>query len=210
MFRALLCSSSGGSIVYVQHLVPSLSVSGLTLNWLREISVEGNPYRKKNIEGGPSSPDIHKQGATVTSSIFTKTFWLCTETTRHRTVNLKVMLTVYLSTQTDGNCHRAGFHTTRGFSLTFSDGFMKWILWKCDRCLFDVFFLFVFGATAPQRARASSFTRFLDHIRRTTVGRTPLDEWSARRRDLYLTTHNTHNSQTSMPPVGFEHTISEL
>ena len=27
MFRALLCSSSGGSIVYVQHLVPSLSVS---------------------------------------------------------------------------------------------------------------------------------------------------------------------------------------
>ena len=30
---------------------------------------------------------------------------------------------------------------------------------------------------------------------RTTriVVRTPLDEWSARRRDLYLTTHNTHN-----------------
>ena len=36
MFRALLCSSSGGSIVYVQHLVPSLSVSGRTLQWLRE------------------------------------------------------------------------------------------------------------------------------------------------------------------------------
>jgi len=34
--------------------------------------------------------------------------------------------------------------------------------------------------------RASSFTRFLDHTqRRTTVGRTPLYEWSARRRDLY-------------------------
>ena len=30
MFRALLCSSSGGSIVYVQHLVLSLSVSGCT------------------------------------------------------------------------------------------------------------------------------------------------------------------------------------
>ena len=43
---------------------------------------------------------------------------------------------------------------------------------------------------------------------RTTVGRTPVDEWSARRRDLYLTTHNTHNSQTSMPPVGFETAIS--
>ena len=49
--------------------------------------------------------------------------------------------------------------------------------------------------------------RFLDHTqRRTTVSRTPLDEWSAHRRDLYLTTHSTHNRQTSMPPVGFEPT----
>jgi hypothetical protein len=54
----------------------------------------------------------------------------------------------------------------------------------------------------------SSFFRFLDHTqRRTTVGRTPLDEWSARRRDLYLTTHNTHNRQMSMYQVGFEPTI---
>ena len=37
-------------------------------------------------------------------------------------------------------------------------------------------------------------SRFLDHIqRRTTVSRAPLDDWLARRRDLYLTTHNTHN-----------------
>ena len=71
--------------------------------------------------------------------------------------------------------------------------------------------LFVCGATAPQWAMASSFTRFLDHTqRRTTVGRTPLDEWSARHRDLYLTTHNTHNRQISMPPVGFEPTISAV
>ena len=50
---------------------------------------------------------------------------------------------------------------------------------------------------------------FLDHTqRRSTVGRTPLDEWSARRRDVYLTTHNTHNRQISMPPVGFERKIS--
>jgi len=62
---------------------------------------------------------------------------------------------------------------------------------------------------SPQWARTSSFTRFLDHTqRRDTVGRTPLDEWSARRRDLYLTTHNTHNRQTSMPRVGFQPTIS--
>jgi len=50
---------------------------------------------------------------------------------------------------------------------------------------------------------------FLDHTqRRTTVGRTPLEERSARRRDLYLTTYDTHNRQISMPPVGFEPTIS--
>jgi hypothetical protein len=66
------------------------------------------------------------------------------------------------------------------------------------------------GAIAPLWALASSFTRFifLDHTRHTTLGRTPLDEWSARRRDLYLTTHITHNRQTSMLPVGFEPTIS--
>ena len=60
------------------------------------------------------------------------------------------------------------------------------ILWSLFACLF--------GRTAPQCAMASSFTRFLDHTqRRNTVGRTSLDERSARRRDLYLTTHNTHS-----------------
>jgi len=40
---------------------------------------------------------------------------------------------------------------------------------------------------------------FLDHTqRRTTVGRTTLDEWSARRRDLYLKTRDTHNRQIFM------------
>jgi len=34
-------------------------------------------------------------------------------------------------------------------------------------------------------------------LRHTALGRTPLDERSARRRDLYLTTHNTH--KTNIP-----------
>jgi hypothetical protein len=56
-----------------------------------------------------------------------------------------------------------------------------------------------FYATAPQWAKASSFTRFLDqNQRRTIVGRSPLDELSARRRDLYLT-YNIHYRQISMP-----------
>ena len=63
--------------------------------------------------------------------------------------------------------------------------------------------------TALWRALASSLAMFHDHIqRRATVGRTPLNEWSVRRRDLYLTTHNTHNTQTSKPWVGFEPTIA--
>jgi len=47
---------------------------------------------------------------------------------------------------------------------------------------------------------------FRDHTQthQTIFGRTPLYEWSARHIYLYLTTHNTHKRQTSMPPVGFE------
>jgi len=36
-------------------------------------------------------------------------------------------------------------------------------------------------------------------LRHYTLGRTPLDEWSVHRRDLYLTTHNTHRRQTTWP-----------
>jgi len=75
----------------------------------------------------------------------------------------------------------------------FASLLLTFFLWRCD----------------PTRVMVSSLLRFLDHTQwRTTVGRTPLDEWSARRRDLYLTTHDIHNRQTSMPLVGFEPTIS--
>jgi hypothetical protein len=54
---------------------------------------------------------------------------------------------------------------------------------------------------SPAQAMASSFMRFRDHTkRRATVSRIPLDEWSAHRRDIYLTTHNTHNKHP--PPRG--------
>jgi hypothetical protein len=64
-------------------------------------------------------------------------------------------------------------------------------------------------SNSPTRARAPSCSRFLDHTQlHNTVGRTPLDEGSARRRDLGLTTHTTHKTQTSVPPAGFEPAIS--
>jgi hypothetical protein len=40
-----------------------------------------------------------------------------------------------------------------------------------------------------------------------TLFRTPLDEGSARRRVLYLTTHNTHKTKTCVLPAGFEPAI---
>ena len=52
---------------------------------------------------------------------------------------------------------------------------------------------------------ASSFSRLHDLLRRKyTFGRTPLDEWSARRTDHYPTTHNTHKGQTPMYPGGIQ------
>jgi hypothetical protein len=41
------------------------------------------------------------------------------------------------------------------------------------------------------------FLHVITHCHTTTDGRTPLDEGSARCRDLYLTTHNTDNRKTS-------------
>jgi hypothetical protein len=65
--------------------------------------------------------------------------------------------------------------------------------------------LFFLWRYVPTLATASSFFRFLYHTqRRTTVGRTPLDGWSVRRRDL--TTLDVHNIKTPMPPEGFEPT----
>jgi hypothetical protein len=59
-------------------------------------------------------------------------------------------------------------------------------------------------ATAPSGPRPPHYRGFKITLRHTTLGRTPLDEWSVRRRDLYLTTLHTHNRQTSMTPAGFE------
>ena len=47
-------------------------------------------------------------------------------------------------------------------------------------------------ATAPSESGPPHYRGFTITLGHTTLGRTPLGEWSARRRDLYLTTHNTH------------------
>ena len=72
-------------------------------------------------------------------------------------------------------------------------------------CVFTVRYenmLFCFnGSTAPVVPGSPHYRNFAITLRHTTVGRSPLDEWSAPRTDLYLTTHNTHKTQTFMPPA---------
>jgi hypothetical protein len=62
------------------------------------------------------------------------------------------------------------------------------------------------GSTAPTGSGLGRliFRGFTIILRHTTLGRTPLHEWSTRRRDLYLTKHNTHKRQTSMTLAEFE------
>lgn len=53
----------------------------------------------------------------------------------------------------------------------------------------------------------SPIMRLRDHTHWKHISRTPLDELSASRGDLYLTTHDTHNSQISTPMAEFEGAI---
>jgi hypothetical protein len=73
-----------------------------------------------------------------------------------------------------------------------------------SRNLFTQFFLW---AAAPREPGPPYFRDFTHTHTHTPLGRTPLDKWSVEAKDLYLTTHNTHNRQTSMPPARFESTI---
>jgi hypothetical protein len=65
-------------------------------------------------------------------------------------------------------------------------------------CVPSVFFLWRCGPTC---AMGSSSLRFLDHTQwRNTVGKTPPDEWPACRRNLYLTTQ--HSQETNIKAHG--------
>jgi hypothetical protein len=65
-----------------------------------------------------------------------------------------------------------------------------------------------YGATAPSGPRPLHFRGLTITLGHTTLGRTPLGEWSSRSRDLYLTTQHSHKKQTSLPPAVLEPTIS--
>ena len=56
----------------------------------------------------------------------------------------------------------------------------------------DPYIFFVPGTTAPSRSGPPHYRSFTITLRHTALGSTPLDEWSARRWDLYLTSHNVY------------------
>ena len=56
---------------------------------------------------------------------------------------------------------------------------------------YKFYFIFLPGRDSPQRERASWLLRFHDHTQlHATIGRTPLDKWSARRTDLLPVQHS--------------------
>jgi len=59
--------------------------------------------------------------------------------------------------------------------------------------MYEKYFFHV--ATAPNGSEYPHYRGFATTLRSTTLGRAPLYEWSARRRDIYLTTHNTHKDR---------------
>jgi len=59
MFRAISCSSSGGKIVLIQHLVSSLSVSDRPVHRLR----------KNSSSFSTCSPDGHLQRVTIPDAV---------------------------------------------------------------------------------------------------------------------------------------------
>jgi hypothetical protein len=56
-------------------------------------------------------------------------------------------------------------------------------------------FSFFCGATAKLGPKPPHCSGLKTKHRHSTPGRTPLNEWSGRRRDLYLTTHRSHKRQ---------------
>jgi hypothetical protein len=72
---------------------------------------------------------------------------------------------------------------------------------------FMLLFCFSNFATTPSKPGPPHYRGFTITLR-TTLGRTPLDEWSAQHRDRYLyNKQHSQERQISMPPAGFEPTI---
>jgi hypothetical protein len=78
--------------------------------------------------------------------------------------------------------------------------------WRLVHLIIHDIFVSLSPNSPPPSGPVPHYRAFKITLRHTTLGRTPLDEWSARCKDLY-NTHTTHKMQTSMPPTGFKPTM---
>jgi hypothetical protein len=67
--------------------------------------------------------------------------------------------------------------------------------------------MYIILLDSPSGAGLSSLSRFRDHTQ-THYTQNSSGQVIGSCRDLYLTTHNTHNRETCMRPAGFESTIT--
>jgi hypothetical protein len=87
------------------------------------------------------------------------------------------------------------------YSLNKTACQLKYVTVKCKHTLYILWRFY------PIPSHGLHLWGFAITLRPTTLSRTVLNLWSARSRDLYLTTHNTHKRQTSVLPGEFEPTI---
>jgi len=81
--------------------------------------------------------------------------------------------------------------------------FIRWRV-KSKKFLITLFSLLFFTSPFFHGSKSPVAFSLLTFRKNTTLGRVPLDEWSACRRVFYVT---KHNRQTYMPPAEFEPTI---
>jgi hypothetical protein len=63
------------------------------------------------------------------------------------------------------------------------------------------------GSPTPSGSGPHHYRGFMITLRHSTLGKTPLDEWSARRRNLYLSTQNSPKREIIIPPMRFKPAI---
>jgi hypothetical protein len=174
MFRAAMCPSSGELIVLIQHLL--------------YVTLYGCPKHVENRNKHINRKTVRHVG------YLQRLYRNAARSTGHKIWTFCVLLFFYVGRQFFPHIYRS--KQCLYFCIDLSCFVSNIYLTPHIKTL-KYFFLCVWRC-GPTRVMASSFLRFLDHTqRRATIDWTSLDEWSARRRDLHLTTHSTSNRQSS-------------
>ena len=107
---------------------------------------------------------------------------------------------MYTHTHTHTHTHILKFSFNLTENISLSTEIKKFSL-QPTRCFsHNVKVPFFYGLTAHNGPRPPHYRGFTMTLRHTTLGSTPLDELSARRTDLYLTTRNTHKKADIQAP----------